>query len=98
MKISQIVSRLEDLKKSFKNGKSLKLYCEEKNLSYTNTSRLLRNDKYNYYLVTACKLLGLSPEHNIPNSVLYTELSNLIELEKYFEKQFEKENQKNKKE
>lgn len=94
MKISEIAKQIKDLKKSFKNGKSLKLYCEEKKLSYINTSRILKNDNSRFYLSTAYHLLGLTPQRNIPDSVLYTSMKDLIEMEKYFETQFKKENPK----
>lgn len=90
MKITQIVKELKALKKSFKDGKSLKLYCEQNNLSYTNTSRILNKDELKIYLSTAYHLLALTPERNIPDSVLYTSLKDLIEIEKYFENQFSK--------
>ena len=37
MKLETLLIEFYDLKKEFERGKNLKLYCEQKNISYTST-------------------------------------------------------------
>lgn len=85
MKLEIIIKQLKDLKKSFENGKSLKLYCESKKISYTSTSRILKRGIKTMELRTAYNILGLTPERNISQGVLSTKIDYLLEFKKVFE-------------
>ena len=86
MKLEIIIQNLQDLKKSFLQGKSLKLYCESKKISYTSTSRILKRGIETMELRTAYNILGLTPERNITQGVLSTKIQDLLEVKKVFEK------------
>lgn len=85
MKLEIIINELKDLKKSFKNGAILKNYCEEKKISYTSTSRILKRGIQTMELRTAYNILGLTPERNISQVVLSLKIKDLQQIKKDFE-------------
>jgi len=82
MLLETIINELKYLKKSFEKGKSLKLYCEQKNISYTSTSRILKRGIETMQLITAYNILGLTPERNISQVVLDLKIQDLKQIKK----------------
>lgn len=84
MKLEAIINEIQDLKRHFEKGATLKNYCEYKKLSYTSTSRILKKGVYEMKLRTAFNILGLTPERNMSQVVLETKIKDLIQIKKYF--------------
>ena len=70
MKLETLLIEFYDLKKEFERGKNLKLYCEQKNISYTSTSRILNKKTNQIALRSIYNILGLTPELNMSQVVL----------------------------
>ena len=70
MKLQTLLTEFYNLKRDFEKGKNLKLYCEQKNISYTSTSRILNKQTKRIVLRSIYNILGLTPERNISQVVL----------------------------
>ncbi len=84
MELEIIIEELEDLKKFLGKGNYLNFYCEQKNISHTSTSRILKRGVKTMQLRTAYNILGLTPERNISQGVLSTKIQDLLEVKEAF--------------
>ena len=85
MDIEHIIFELKSLKRELYYKKiSLKNYCCRKNISYTSTSRILKKNIFDMKLRTSYKILGLTPERNIPQVLLDLTLQSILDLKPLF--------------
>ncbi len=78
MKLETLLIEFYDLKKEFERGKNLKLYCEQKNISYTSTSRILNKKTNRIALRSIYNILGLTPELNMSQVVLEMTIGDIL--------------------
>jgi hypothetical protein len=78
MKLETLLIEFYDLKKEFERGKNLKLYCEQKNISYTSTSRILNKKTNQIALRSIYNILGLTPELNMSQVVLEMTIGDIL--------------------
>ena len=78
MKLQTLLTEFYYLKRDFGKGKNLKLYCEQKNISYTSTSRILNKQTNRIVLRSIYNILGLTPERNISQVVLSMTIGDIL--------------------
>ncbi len=78
MKLETLLIEFYDLKKEFERGKNLKLYCEQKKISYTSTSRILNKKTNRIALRSIYNILGLTPELNMSQVVLEMTIGDIL--------------------
>jgi len=87
MKLEYIILELQSLKRELYYKKIvLKNYCIKKHISYTSTSRILKRGIDFMTLRSAYKILGLTPERNIPQVLLDLNIKALLAIKSSFEK------------